>query len=329
MSKELLHIENASVGYGQKVVLDTLNLSLKSDELTVLLGPNGSGKSTLIRSISGVQKLLSGRVCLKDIDLTDYQIKKLAHEISLVLTDNLAPGNLSVFSLVALGRFPYTSWLGSLSQADEEVIQWAIQSAGVEEFANRQLGELSDGEKQKVMIARALAQEADLMILDEPTAHLDSPNRIEIFHLLKTLTKHNEKAILISTHDIETALRYADRLWLVVEDRVVTGIPEDLVLQGHLEEAFKAENVSFDYQKGTFNRNIATENKGVNLSGDPVLVHWLGHALERNGFHVSQSAALKIFAEGTKEAPLMRIDGVDNSYETIEKLLLELTNEES
>lgn len=181
MSKELLHIENASVGYGQKVVLDTLNLSLKSDELTVLLGPNGSGKSTLIRSISGVQKLLGGRVCLKDIDLTDYQIKKLAHEISLVLTDNLAPGNLSVFSLVALGRFPYTSWLGSLSQADEEVIQWAIQSAGVEEFANRQLGELSDGEKQKVMIARALAQEADLMILDEPTAHLDSPNRIEIF----------------------------------------------------------------------------------------------------------------------------------------------------
>ena len=133
---------------------------------------------------------------------------------------------------MALGRFPYTSWIGSLSKKDKEVIQWALEATGMLAFANRHMGELSDGEKQKVMIARALAQRTHLIILDEPTAHLDSPNRLEIFHLLKELVAIPERAILVSTHDIDTALHYADQLWLVNDDSIIAGLPEDLVING-------------------------------------------------------------------------------------------------
>ena len=158
----------------------TLNLG---GELTCLLGPKRAGKSTLIRTISGVQKPLEGYSYLGNNLIDRYSKKDLAKELSLVLTDKSAPANLTVYALVSLGRFPYTSWMGSLNAFDQEIIQWVLENTGMLEMANRHIGELSDGELQKALIARALVQDTDVVILDEPTAHLDAPNRIEIFHL--------------------------------------------------------------------------------------------------------------------------------------------------
>ena len=329
MQQTALHIDNLCVGYGKKRILNNLNLNLRAGELTCLLGPNGSGKSTLIRSISGVQQVLEGQVLLKQKVLSSFSKKDIAREIGLVLTDNQAPGNLTVFALVALGRFPYTSWLGNLSDQDKEVIERSLEAAGVLAMADRHVGELSDGEKQKVMIARALAQETDVLILDEPTAHLDSPNRIEIFHLLKDLAVRSNRAILISTHDIETALTYADILWLVNQGSITTGIPEDLVLKGHLEEAFKTVNVHFSYERGGFVRSIAEKKRPIRLEGDMPIVHWVERALLRSGYFVSPEEGQKITVSGTMSTPEMRIEGSEDIFKNIEQLLSKLKNEEN
>lgn len=326
---ETISTRNLAIGYGEKKVLEHLNLQLNIGELTCLLGPNGSGKSTLIRSLTAVQQPLEGSVTLKGREVFTYQRKDLAKELSLVLTENHAPANLSVFALVALGRFPYTSWLGQLTKQDEAVINWALKAAGVEKFAARNMGELSDGEKQKVMIARALAQETDVLILDEPTAHLDSPNRIEIFHLLQDLALNHDKAILISTHDIETALGYSNRLWLVEQDQIEVGLPEDLVIQGHLENAFKTDRIHFDYGKGIFSRTKTQATKPIGIKGDPHLCFWLRQALERNGYEITEPATTTIEAGGTLKTPEMRIAGESKSYKTIEELLIVLKNEEN
>ncbi len=325
----MIHIDNLAVGYDQKVVLKDLSLELRANQLTCLLGRNGSGKSTLIRSISGVQKALGGSVQLRGKPLANFSQKELAKELSLVLTDNQAPGNLTVFALVALGRFPYTSWMGKLSKEDKEIIQWALESTGMLDFANRHIGELSDGERQKVMIARALAQQTDLIILDEPTAHLDSPNRLEIFHLLKELVSISGRAILVSTHDIDTALHYADQLWLVKDHTIISGLPEDLVIQGELESAFYHDGLHFDYTKGQF-RKISTENRtDVSVVGNEELSIWLKNALERNGFEVTNNASIQIKCSGEMTDPTFEIIGKDNTYKTIEKLLIQLNNGEN
>lgn len=325
----MIHIKNLSVGYASKEVLNGLNLELQAGELTALLGRNGSGKSTLIRSISGVQKPLSGHAELNGRSIEDIPQRALAKELSLVLTNNQAPGNLTVYALVSLGRFPYTSWMGTLSDKDKKVIEWALEVTGTLQFANIHIGELSDGEKQKVMIARALAQETDIIILDEPTAHLDTPNRLEIFHLLKELVAISNRAILISTHDIDTALHYADRLWLVEGTSVKSGVPEDLVIDGSLEKAFEKDQLQFDYSKGIFKKTEASLRKEVAVEGDETLIFWLKNALERNGYEISPNAKLKIKTAGELTSPNFQIEGRNNTYKTIEQLLIQLKNEEN
>lgn len=329
MSTALLHIENLTVGYGNKEILRDLDLGLDPSQLTALLGRNGSGKSTLIRSISGVQKPLNGNAQLKKRVVSEYPKRELAKELSLVLTNNQAPGNLTVYALVSLGRFPYTSWMGILSNDDKSVIQWALEVTGTLQFANRRIGELSDGEKQKVMIARALAQETDIIILDEPTAHLDTPNRLEIFHLLKELVSISNRAILISTHDIDTALHYADRLWLVEGNKIKSGVPEDLVIDGSLEKAFEKDQLQFDYGKGVFKKSEAILRKKIAVEGDEILNFWLINALERNGYQISSNAKTIIKTTGELTSPLFQIEGDINTYKTIEQLIIQLKNEEN
>jgi len=311
------------------VVLKDLNLELYSKELTCLLGPNGSGKSTLIRSICSVQKPLSGNVTIKGAKVQEINKTDLAKELSLVLTDNQAPGNLTVYALVALGRFPYTSWLGTLSKKDKSVIEWALESTGMTAFANRHLGELSDGERQKVMIARALAQQTDVIILDEPTAHLDTPNRLEIFHLLNELVSISDRAILISTHDIDTALHYADKLWLVEGRGLSRGVPEDLVINGNLEKAFSREDLSFDYQKGVFRKEQKSARKKIAVKGNSELSYWLINALERSGYQVEENAPLFIQASGDLRNPVYTLNNNSETYKTIEQLLIQLNNGEN
>lgn len=324
MSDRILYTSNLSVGYSTRTVLSSLNLNLGKGQLTCLLGANGSGKSTLIRTLAGIQKPLQGIVSLKGTNLREVGPKVLAKQLSLVLTDRIAPGNLTVYGLVSLGRFPYTTWMGSLSDEDKDVIQWALEITNTIQFANRHIGELSDGEKQKVMIARALAQETDLIILDEPTAHLDSPNRIEIFHLLQELVSSNNRAILISTHDIDTAIANADKLWLVANNTIHQGAPEDLVLDGRLEKAFTKEGLSFNYSFGRFEKSREMSGPKVLIKGDALAAHWTENALRRAGFQsVQNSQEFTVEVAGTDSKRKWMLNA-QHQFETIEELLIKL-----
>ncbi len=321
--KTILKTTNLSVGYKEKEVLRGLNLLLNKGELTCLLGPNGAGKSTLIRALTGIQKPLSGEVWLQNRLIQDYSQKEIAHQLSLVLTDRVSTGNLTVYALVSLGRFPYTSWMGSLNENDKKLIYWALEVTGTLKFVDRHIGELSDGEKQKVMIARALVQDTDIIILDEPTAHLDSPNRIEIFHLLRQLTVNTGKTILISTHEIDMAIEHSDNMWLIMPGkRVSTGVPEDLILNKSLETAFGSEELSFDYLKGRFQRNQKGSTAELKLSGDTVLVKWTQNALERTlnaGMEVPE-----ITINGDKDKPVWTIPSAQKTFNSIELLIQHL-----
>jgi iron complex transport system ATP-binding protein len=328
-SKTILTTQGLRVGYNsakeEKVLFSRLDLKLNKGELTCLLGPNGSGKSTLIRTLTGIQKPLSGTVSIAGRQLDTYSQKELARSISLVLTDRNAPGNLTGYALVSLGRFPYTSWMGSLGEADKERIHQAMASTGTLAFANRHIGELSDGERQKIMIARALVQDTEMIFLDEPTAHLDLPNRIEIFHLLRELAHQSDKAILLSTHEMNMALSSADKLWLVTnEQAIATGLPEDLVLSGELEKSFTRESLVFDYKTGGFLRKHEVEKRAVAISGPEILCQWTRSALERNGFKVMEEAYLRIDISGTRESPEWATNQDNKTYKTIEQLLLNI-----
>lgn len=327
--KTILTSSGLAVGYASKkepkTILSGLNLNLNKGQLTCLLGPNGSGKSTLIRTLTSIQKPLSGTVDIDGKPLINYSQKELARKISLVLTDRSAPGNLTGYALVSLGRFPYTSWMGTLSESDKELIHHAMESTGTLAFANRHIGELSDGERQKIMIARALVQDTQMIFLDEPTAHLDLPNRIEIFHLLQELAHQSEKAILLSTHEMNMALSSADKLWLVTNEHTIrTGLPEDLVLNGQLEKAFTRESLEFDYETGGFRRKSEESKAQVAISGPEILKRWTRSALERNGFKVVQEAYLRIDISGSAEAPEWTTNKDKNTYKTIEELLLNI-----
>ncbi|MBC8052260.1 MAG: ABC transporter ATP-binding protein [Sphingobacteriaceae bacterium] len=297
----LLKATNLSVGYrsGQKekCVAGPLSVEMCEGQLICLLGPNGAGKSTLIRTLSGLQHALSGAVMIEGESITKLKPAQIARKLSLVLTDSVKSGNLDVFSLISLGRYPYSGWLGGLSENDKNIIQWAVESTHTEKFLDRKVGQLSDGECQKVMLARALAQDTPLIILDEPTAHLDLPSRIELMRLLHQLAKKTKKGILISTHELDLALQVADEIWLLKKDgSLESGSPESLVLNGTFESAFDKAGVLFDKTTGTFNIHQNT-GKTITLLGNGAAAFWTKRALLRHGYTITESASAEIVAE--------------------------------
>lgn len=291
----ILSTQDLSIGYRPArrrplTIASGLNLWLKAGELVCLLGPNGAGKSTLLRSLAGMQKPLSGSVTLLGDDLLRLSTAELARRLSLVLAERPQVGNLSGYALVALGRYPHTNWLGQLSAHDEAMIHWAVEAVGAQDLAARPLLELSDGERQKLMIARALAQESKLMILDEPTAFLDLPRRVEIMQLLRELAESTGCAILLSTHDLDLALRNAHRLWLMSKDNPMQmGAPEDLILKGAFQAVFQNEGLCFDMESGAFQMQRKTLGL-VQVRGEGIIALWTRRAVERVGFSPSAEA---------------------------------------
>jgi iron complex transport system ATP-binding protein len=233
-----LHAEHLCIGYGAKTLASSLSLSPTMGALTGLLGPNGAGKSTLLRTLAGLQSPLSGQVLLNQKPLRQYPPQSKAKAISLVLTERPAVLHLSVYELVALGRAPYTGWSGQLSHRDTEIVLSAIQAVGLQQYAQREAKGLSDGEFQKAMIARALAQQTPFLLLDEPTAHLDVPNRIAIFQLLQKLAKDTGKAIVIASHELDMALAYCHEIWAISPTKFSQGTPTQLIEEGAIQEAF-------------------------------------------------------------------------------------------
>jgi iron complex transport system ATP-binding protein len=289
----ILQTHDLTVGYTRphRAVAEGLNLTLAAGELVCLIGPNGVGKSTLLRTIAGLQAPLAGQITLLGDDLAHLSAHDLAQRLSMVLTERVDVGLLPAYHLVALGRHPYTDWSGRLTAHDEVVVRQAIEAVGAVALAHRPVNELSDGERQKIMIARALAQEPDLMLLDEPTAYLDLPRRVETMSLLRRLAHETGRGILLSTHDLDLALRGADRIWLLPHDGPMqTGAPEDLVLSGAFEAAFQGEGVLFDRQTGSF--TIAENHRGrIKLEGEGLPAVWTQRALERAGFEISSNGA--------------------------------------
>jgi iron complex transport system ATP-binding protein len=280
--KILLSVKNLSVGYSAKgaknCLFSNLNLSLEAGQLVCFMGANGVGKSSLIRTLAGLQKPIDSKSSI------NLEPKK----ISIVLTDRINTINMTVAELVTLGRYPYLDWNIKLNKDDLSIIENAIDATHIRHIADKKLYELSDGQLQMTMIARALAQDTPVILLDEPTAHLDLNNRVEIMNLLRKLSRTAGKAILVATHELDLALQTADLIWLAGTDKkLITGIPEDLVLNGSFDDTFQFKG--FDLKTGkVFHESY--QNKSVQLIGEGYEYLWTKNALERNGYSISDPA---------------------------------------
>lgn len=229
-----------------------INLDLSTGKLITLIGANGVGKSTLLRTLTGIQKPLKGKVLLNGSDVHKMDLSDLAQNLSVVLTEKLPPSNLTVFEIVALGRQPYTNWLGHLTQEDLKKINDALELTQIKHLAERKHYQISDGQLQKVLAARALAQDTPLIVLDEPTTHLDLLHKAALFKLLKKLTHETQKCVLFSTHDIDLAIQLSDEMIVMTPDSVVQDTPCNLIAKGIFNNLFNDEHIVFDNEKGKF-----------------------------------------------------------------------------
>ena len=256
INKNILSTSNLSIGYatkkGKNTIASDLNLSLEAGKLIALVGANGIGKSTLLRTLTGIQKPLDGKVYLNSKSIHDFDALDLAQNLSVVLTEKLPPSNLTVFELIALGRQPYTNWLGKLSPEDYQKINQAVALTHIEHLLDKKHYEISDGQLQIVLIARALAQDTPLIFLDEPTTHLDLPHKVSVFKLLKKLSQETDKCILFSTHDVDLAIQLSDEMIVMTEENVVQDQPCNLITKGVFNSLFKDNAISFDSEKGKF-----------------------------------------------------------------------------
>ena len=283
--KHLIETKALAIGYSRdKILQKSIHFSLEKGQIICLMGQNGVGKTTFIKTLNNLLDPLGGQILIKNQPLEAYDRAVLAREVGLVLTDKPAATNLTVRELIGLGRYPYSNWLGRLSEEDKVAVERAIAQTKINYIADRLLSDLSDGQFQKAMIARALAQETDILILDEPVAHLDLNNKIEILLLLREIA-NTGKGILISTHDIQVSLQLSDLLWLFNFDSPPTsGMPEDLILNGDLEKALYLEHHAYDLIHHRL--SIQPEGKVMKVTGDERMVFWTTQALEKNGFQI-------------------------------------------
>jgi len=333
VNEAILRTETLTVGYprrqrtgGNTAVLNGLSLSIGQGELVCLLGPNGAGKSTLLRTIGGMQRPLAGEVWLEDKNVHRVAPRELARTLAVVLTERLSTSLLTVYEIVSIGRHPHTDWRGTLTARDHDAVRRAIEIVHVETFIDRQLSELSDGERQRVMLARALAQEPRLLILDEITAFLDLPRRVEIMQLLRDLAHEYGQAILMSTHDLELAMRHADSVWLCSGGgQLSVGAPEELVWNGAFERAFRDEGLVFETERGTFTTRRSSAGL-VRVVGTGVHAVWTGRALERLGYEIVQSAMngepeVEVHVAGNSISWTVRVGAAERRMDTLGELL--------
>lgn len=296
-----ISVQNLSIGYkskgSQKTVAQNLNADIYSQELTCLLGANGVGKSTLLRTLSAFQPKLAGKIHLLGKDVSTYSDKELSTLLGIVLTEKCDIRNMSVMELVGMGRSPYTGFWGKLSPDDQQIVANAIDIVNIRPLAQRMIHTLSDGERQKVMIAKALAQQTPIIILDEPTAFLDFPSKVEIMQLLHQLSRESDKTIFLSTHDLELALQIADKIWLMDKiNGLTTGTPEDLALSGHLSNFFARKGITFDLESGLF-RITNNYRHNIRLNGHGQKYAMVRKALQRNGILADRKVESDILIE--------------------------------
>ncbi len=330
MKETTIRLRDLSIGYpdkhNTKRVAEHLNASIHSGELTCLLGTNGVGKSTLLRTLSAFHPPLGGDIDLLDRPLSTYDDRQLATVIGVVLTEKSDIRNMTVEELVGLGRSPYTGFWGTLKESDRKIVHEAIARVRIEPLTQRMVHTLSDGERQKVMIAKALAQETPIIFLDEPTAFLDFPSKVEVMQLLHNLTHTLQKTVFMSTHDLELALQIADKIWLMDRTNgIAIGTPEDLSLEGKLSSFFSRKGITYDTETGFF--RIDTDyRREIHLHGHGSRYAMVRKALQRNGIRADRHVAddsLHIDTTGSAGDPFVihRADGSTQSATNIEALL--------
>jgi iron complex transport system ATP-binding protein len=336
-NRTLLTAIDLTVGYrlkgGQKLpILTDLNLSICSGELITFIGPNGCGKSTLIRSLIGLLPKLNGKVYFKDENLDTISFADRAQRIGVVLTDPVYERNMTVSELVTMGRYPHTNWLGRLTKLDLQIINNSIEKVGLMHKIDSRLGELSDGERQRAMIARVLAQDVELIILDEPTAHLDLPNRMEVLILLKQLAHESGKGILLSTHELGLALQVSDKVWMVGRDKLVySEMPEEHIRTGLLDKTFGNDKISFHPWSASFEL-VSTNNKVVCVNGMGMLQACVVRLLKRLEFEVIYTCTKQdITIDVDEQKQLIRVNNGEitdvRSLQELQTYLLKLRNQ--
>jgi iron complex transport system ATP-binding protein len=331
MPDAIIQTHDLTIGYvnrkGNYPVQIRLSLEVFQGEMVCLIGPNGCGKSTLLRTIAGLQPALRGEVRIDNLPLGKQSLSNKARLLSLVLTDRVEVSNLTVFNLVATGRNPYTDWLGKLTDHDKELVHAALSQVHLEGYANRFINELSDGERQRAMIAKALVQDTPVILLDEPTAHLDINNRVEVMMLLHELARRTNKAIVLSTHELDLALQTADKLWLMIPKHgIAVGTPEDLILTNRFQKVFANNSYRFDSSTGNFMVNHAETPRLVSLKtlGTGNRTYWTERALTRNGYQLSANASQMITVDEAADSWLISKEGRELACSSIQELLLQL-----
>ncbi len=314
-------LSNLATGYitkkGPRTVAQGLNATITGGELTCLLGPNGAGKSTLLRTLAGFQPPVAGTATIAGRDITALKPADMARLVAIVLTEKPDTGNMTVRELVELGRSPYTGFWGRCSPADRDAAQQAMQCVGIDPLAGRRVATLSDGERQKAMLAKALAQQTPVILLDEPTAFLDFASKVETMRMLHGIARQTGKVVFMSTHDLDLALQAADTLWLMKPGgEVATGSPEDLALDGRLAAFFDSPAMRFEPATGLFAVRPA-ETETVNVTGEQGPRRaMLCKALLRNGMAAGQAAA-DISVEVGREGFTVRREGSEAHTTTI------------
>lgn len=242
----MIRFQSLSLGYGSRILIDSLSATVKRGELTALVGRNGTGKSTLLRAITGLGERKGGDILLGDKSIDSLSTAELATMVAFVTTDKVRIANLRCRDVVALGRAPYTNWIGRMQEQDEEIVMRSMELVGMSDYADKTMDRMSDGECQRIMIARALAQQTPIILLDEPTAFLDMPNRYELCTLLQRLAHEEQKCILFSTHELDIALALCDSIALISPPQLHLLPTEEMVNSGYIEKLFTSGIVNFD-----------------------------------------------------------------------------------
>lgn len=330
---EILSLDSLKIGYAsgkhENVLLPPLNACANKGELIAVIGRNGIGKSTLLRTLTGLQPSLGGEIFYSGKNIRDYSRMDLAQKVGYISTEIVKVSNMSVYDLVALGRFPHTNWIGKIDTKNHDVIMDAIEKTAMSAFCKRFVSELSDGERQRAMIARILAQDTGIMVMDEPTAFLDIGSKYEILHLLHVLSHKSEKTIIFSTHDLHMAISQSDKIWLILDNKLIEGAPEDLMIEGAFDHLFDSSPVQFNSEHGTF--SFRSEDRGsIYVDGEGILRHWTEKAINRAGFSVSQVKTIPyiIVPSGNKSKWQFSTNNSSLEFGSIYELVSWLSKEE-
>ncbi len=330
--RSIIETDNLTIGYSTagrvKTIMQNLNLSANTGELIALIGRNGSGKSTLLRTLVSLQPPLDGSILLNGKPANKKDFSDIPRIVSFTSTEPLSVHNLKVREAVALGRFPYTNWIGTLSSEDECVVNQALKETDLVQLSDRNIDNISDGERQRVLIARSLAQDTDIMVMDEPTAFLDLPSRFSIVSLLRKLTREKGKCVIYSTHDLDTALGEADALWLMTDSGIEQGAPEDQILTGCLAKTFESPMLTFSQITGSFDFTRPTIGK-IALEADGIFKILTERALRRCGYKLDAVAKTRIVISiENSKAEWILLSGSDlRKYNNIYDLINHLPEE--